>query len=133
MFYFSFYFANLFQEKRLVICFDSSIKFLVFLFCILSSYLVNISSFHIGGISWCCLDVPLFLQCSAVWWYTDCPTGVLLFHQGSFCLEFGQFCDISFNSQEKKNTGKEKRKKAVLDKKVLEDFFHASQKVLEEE
>lgn len=43
-------------------------------------------------------------------------------------VQYCQFCDINFNSQEKEKTGKEKTKKAVLNK-----IYFSSRKVEEEE
>lgn len=50
---------------------------------ILSYYLLNMPSSGIGSISCFCSVNPLFQQCSAIPWYSDCSTGVSLFRQCS--------------------------------------------------
>ena len=67
MFCFSFSCIDLLHGNCLLTRFNFSIKILLakitFLFWILLCYLLNMSSFCIGSISWCCFVVPLF-RCS---------------------------------------------------------------------
>ena len=50
-----------------------------FLFWILLFYLLNISSFCIGSISWCCFVAQPVFSSSAIPWYPDCSASVPLF------------------------------------------------------
>ena len=64
MFCFSFFCADLLHGNCLLTGFNFSINILLakktFLFLILLYYLLNISTFCIGSISWCCFVVTLF-------------------------------------------------------------------------
>ena len=68
MFCFSFSCVDLLHGNCLLNRFNFSMKILLakinFLFWILLCYLLNMSSFCICSISWCCFDVPLF-RCSS--------------------------------------------------------------------
>ena len=63
--------------------FGFSIKILLvtitLLFWILLCYLLNMTLFCIGSISWCCFVVPLLFSCSTIPWYSDCPASIRLY------------------------------------------------------
>ena len=69
------------------------------LFWILLCYLLNMLSFCIGIISWCCFVVPypLLFSCSTIPWYSDCFASVCcfisvpVFHQCSVGVQCSLF------------------------------------------
>ena len=102
MFYFLFSCADLLPGNCLLTGFNISIKIVLakrtFLFWILLCYLLNMSSFCIDSISWCCFVVPLFscllmfhspavfqlfCQCSVVPPVFRCSVSVPVFRQRS--------------------------------------------------
>ena len=111
MFYFSFFCPNLWNGSCLLTGFNFPIEILLakrtFLFWILLCYLLNMLSFCIGCIYWCCF---IFLcstgvSCSVIPWYSDCYTSVSslfgrcsafrcswLYNMPSFSQAFFNFC-----------------------------------------
>ena len=83
MFCFSFFCADLLHGNYLLTGFNFYIKIflaeITFLFSILLCYLLNMSLFCVGGISWCCFVVTLFRCSSHVPLFHGIPIDLLLF------------------------------------------------------
>ena len=104
MFYFSFSCVDLLHGNCLLTRFNFSMKILlakiIFLFWILLCNLLNMSSFCIDSISWCCFVVPLFRCCSIpiVSPVFRCPVSVPVFRQSSGILPVFCPCSVFRNS-----------------------------------